>query len=169
MSSLQATLKPLIAERLAPRELCHRLNRILCDLTPEGKFISFFVGLLNSRDHRLTYCNAGHNPPLLVRADGQCTELDAAGAVLGQFPDWRYEQSTVQISSGEKLLVFTDGLVEACDAHEEPFGEDNLVRIAQENPGASATDLMGLLMHAASQHCEGSFQDDATLLVLRAL
>jgi phosphoserine phosphatase RsbU/P len=169
MSSLQATLKPLIAQRLAPRELCHRLNRILCDLTPEGKFISFFVGLLNSRDHRLTYCNAGHNPPLLVRADGQSTELNAAGAVLGQFPDWRYEQSTVQVSSGDRLLVFTDGLVEACNADEEPFGEQNLVRIGQENPGASAKDLMGLLMHAASQHCGGGFQDDATLIVLRAL
>jgi sigma-B regulation protein RsbU (phosphoserine phosphatase) len=169
MSSLQATLKPLIAQRLAPRELCHRLNRILCDLTPEGKFISFFVGLLNSRDHRLTYCNAGHNPPLLVRADGQSTELDAAGAVLGQFPDWRYEQSAVQISRGDRLLVFTDGLVEACNADEEPFEEQNLVRIAQENPGASAKDLMGLLMQAASQHCGGSFQDDATLLVLTAL
>lgn len=169
MSSLQATLKPLIAQRLAPRELCHRLNRILCDLTPEGKFISFFVGVLSSRDHRLTYCNAGHNPPLLIRAAGQSTELNAAGAVLGQFPDWRYEQSTVQVSSGDRLLVFTDGLVEACDADYKPFGEDNLVRIAQENPGASARDLMGLLMHAASQHCGACFQDDATLLVLRAV
>lgn len=169
MSSLQATLKPLIAQRLAPRELCQRLNRILCDLTPEGKFISFFVGLLNSRDHRLTYCNAGHNPPLLVRAAGQSTELNAAGAVLGQFPDWRYEQSTVQVSRGDRLLVFTDGLVEACDADYTPFGEDNLVRIAQENPGASARDLMGQVMHAASQHCGACFQDDATLLVLRAV
>jgi serine phosphatase RsbU (regulator of sigma subunit) len=169
MSSLQATLKPLIWQKLAPRELCHRLNRILCDLTPSGKFISFFVGILSSRDHRLTYCNAGHNPPLLVRADGQSTELNAAGAVLGQFPDWRYEQSSVQISSGDKLLVFTDGLVEACNADEEPFGEQNVVRIALENPGAGAKDLMGLLMQAASQHCGGSFQDDATLLVLNAL
>jgi serine phosphatase RsbU (regulator of sigma subunit) len=169
MSSLQATLKPLIAQRLAPRELCHRLNRILCDLTPEGKFISFFVGLLSSGDHQLTYCNAGHNPPLLVRAEGPSTELAAAGAVLGQFPDWRYEQSTVKVSSGDRLLVFTDGLVEACNANEEPFGEHNMVRITQENSSANATDLMGLLMHAAWQHCEGGFQDDATLLVLRAL
>jgi phosphoserine phosphatase RsbU/P len=169
MSSLQATLKPLIGQGLAPRELCQRLNRILCDLTPEGKFISFFVGLLSSRDHRLTYCNAGHNPPLLVRADGQSTELNAAGAVLGQFPDWRYEQSSVQIASGDRLLIFTDGLVEACNAGEEPFGEHNMVRITRENSGAKAKDLMGLLLHAASQHCGGSFQDDATLLVLRAL
>jgi serine phosphatase RsbU (regulator of sigma subunit) len=67
------------------------------------------------------------------------------------------------------LLIFTDGLVEACNAGEEPFGEHNVVQIAQENPSTSAKDLMGLLMHAASQHCGGSFQDDATLLVLKAL
>src|SRR5258708_5924938 len=69
MSSLQAELRPLIWQRLAPRELCQRLNRILCDLTPVGKFISFFYAVLDSLDNRLTYCNAGHNPPLLVRAD----------------------------------------------------------------------------------------------------
>jgi phosphoserine phosphatase RsbU/P len=168
MSSLQAALKPLIWQRLAPRELCHRLNRILCDLTPVGKFISFFYAVLDSVDNRLTYCNAGHNPPLLVRADGTAKELNAAGAVLGQFPQWPYEQSELQIRTGDKLLLFTDGLVEACDADEEPFGEDNLIRTARENPGASAADLMSLLIRAASQHCGGQFQDDASLIVLKA-
>ena len=167
MSSLQAALKPLIWQRLAPRELCHRLNRILCDLTPVGKFISFFYAVLDSVDNRLTYCNAGHNPPLLIRADGTSTELNAEGAVLGQFPQWLYEQSEVQMTRGDKLLLFTDGLVEACNANEEPFGEYNLIRIARENPSASAGDLMGLLMRAASQHAGDHFQDDASLIVLK--
>jgi phosphoserine phosphatase RsbU/P len=168
MSSLQAALKPLMGRRLAPRELCHRLNRILCDLTPVGKFISFFYAVLDSADNRLTYCNAGHNPPLLIRADGASTELKAAGAVLGQFPHWLYEQSELQMRSGDKLLLFTDGLVEACNADEESFGELSLIRIARENPSSSAEDLMGLLMRAASQHCGEHFQDDASLIVLRA-
>ena len=168
MSSLQAALKPLIWQRLGPRELCHRLNRILCDLTPVGKFISFFYAVLDSVDNRLTYCNAGHNPPLLMRADGTSTELNAAGAVLGQFPQWLYEQSEVQMTRGDKLLLFTDGLVEACNANEESFGEDRLIRIARENPSASAGDLMGLLMRAASQHSGDHFQDDASLIVLKA-
>ena len=68
-SSLQAALQPLISQRLAPRELCQRLNRILGDLTPVGKFISFFYAVLDCVDNRLTYCNAGHNPPLLIRAE----------------------------------------------------------------------------------------------------
>jgi len=168
MSSLQAALKPLIFQRLAPRELCHRLNRILCDLTPVGKFISLFYAVLDNVDHRLTYCNAGHNPPLLVRADGTSAELSAAGAVLGQFPQWLYEQSDLPMRSGDQLLLFTDGLVEACNADEESFGEHNLIRIACENRGSSADHLMRSLIRAASQHCGEHFQDDASLIVLRA-
>ncbi len=167
MSSLQAALKPLICQRLAPGELCHRLNRILCDLTPVGKFISFFYAVLDSVDNRLTYCNAGHNPPLLIRADGTSMELKALGAVLGQFPHWLYQQSELQMRSGDKLLVFTDGLVEACDADEESFGEPRLIRIARESPSSSAEELMASLMRAASQHSGEHFQDDASLIVLK--
>jgi sigma-B regulation protein RsbU (phosphoserine phosphatase) len=168
MSSLQAALTPLICESLTPRELCHRVNRILCDLTPLGKFITFFYAVLDNVDNRLTYCNAGHNPPLLIRADGTSTELKAGGAVLGQFPHWLYEQSELQLRSGDKLLLFTDGLVEACNADEKSFGEHNLVLIALENPSSSAEELMGLLMRAASQHSGEHFQDDASLIVLKA-
>ena len=169
MSSFQAALRPLMSQNLVPRELCGRLNRILCELTPVGKFISFFYAVLNPINRLLTYCNAGHNPPLLIREYGRFTELNAEGAVLGQFPNWRYDQSELQIGRGDKLVVFTDGLVEACNADEEPFGEDNVVRIARENPGASAKDLMGLLTQSASQHCGGDFQDDASVIVLKAV
>ena len=168
MSSLQAALQPLISQSLAPRELCRRLNRILCDLTPVGKFISFFYAVLDNFENRLTYCNAGHNPPLLVRSDGQSVELKSTGAVLGQFPYWVYEQSELQMKSGDRLLLFTDGLVEACNPSDEPFGEHNVIRIARENAASRAADLMALLINAASQHTDGHFQDDASLIVLKA-
>lgn len=168
MSTLQAALQPLIAQKLTPRELCQRLNRILCDVMPLGKFISFFYGVLDSAENRLTYCNAGHNPPLLVRADGVSSELRAEGAVLGQFPQWQYRQSELQMGSGDRMLLFTDGLVEACSANDEPFGEEKVICVARENRQCSAEDLMGLLMRAASEHCDGPFQDDASLIVLKA-
>jgi len=168
MSSLQAALKPLVGQNLAPAELCHRLNRILCDLTPVGKFISFFYGVLDSMENRLTYCNAGHNPPLLVRADGTSLELHAEGAVLGQFPHWIYQQSELRMRSGDQLIVFTDGLVEACNAAQEPLGEQTLIDIARENSGRSTADLMALVMTTAAQHCDQRFQDDASLIVLKA-
>jgi len=168
MSTLQAALQPLIAQKLPPSELCHRLNRILCELMPVGKFISFFYGVLDSQENRLTYCNAGHNPPLLIRADGASLELDAQGAVLGQFPEWQYRQSELEMGRGDRLLLFTDGLVEAVDANDEQFGEQNLIGVIRENSRSSAHDLMDSLLRAASQHCDGHFQDDASMIVLKA-
>ncbi len=168
MSSLQAALKPLVG-KLPPYELCGRLNRILCDLTPVGKFISFFYAVLDNVDNSFTYCNAGHNPPVLIRSDGTSTELECSGAVLGQFPNWPYEQSEQHMHSGDKLLLFTDGLVEACDADEKPFGENNLIRVARENLNYTAEELMRSLIQAVSRHCRNSFQDDASLIVLKVI
>ena len=169
MSSLQAALKPLMWDAQSPRELCRRLNRILCEIAPVGKFVSFFYALLDSKDNRLTYCNAGHNPPVLIRANGTASELNAAGAVLGQFPDWIYEQSDLQLRSGDTLVMFTDGLVEACNHQQEAFGEDRLIGIAQQKLGARAGEIERLLIEAASMHCGGHFQDDASMIVLRAV
>ena len=168
MSSLQAALQPLIAQQLPPAELCQRLNRILCDVMPVGKFISFFYAVLDSAANSLTYCNAGHNPPLLIRGDGEWKDLGADGAVLGQFPGWQYRQTELQMKSGDRVLLFTDGLVENRDSHDDFFTEQRLARIAVENPLASADELMRMLMSAASRHSVGHFQDDASLLVLRA-
>ena len=95
-------------------------------------------------------------------------ELRAEGAVLGQFPNWLYQQSELQMNSGDRLLLFTDGLVEACNQDEEFFEEHNLIQIAQEHSQASAEELMGILMRSASQHCGEHFQDDASLIVLKA-
>jgi len=169
MSNLQAAVKPLLWQNLGPRELCRRLNRILCEVTPLGKFVSFFCGVLDSQDDRLVYCNAGHNPPIVVRGRDEAIELNAAGAVLGQFPDWVYEQSEIRLQSGDALLLFTDGLIEAFNDKDEAFGESSLVRIAQERAGAPALELMAALLDAASQHCGGRFQDDASVVIVRAL
>lgn len=168
MSSLHAALRPLMTQKLTPAELCSRLNRILCDFTPVGKFCSFFYGVLDDVEGRLRYCNAGHNPPLLVRGAERCDELKAGGAVLGQFPTWMYQDGEVEIEDGDKLLLFTDGLVEACDANQEAFGEENLIRAAREKSSCSAESLMQSLIRRASEHCGGNFQDDATLIVLKA-
>jgi phosphoserine phosphatase RsbU/P len=169
MSSLHAALTPLIWQGLPPRELCRRLNRILCDMTPVGKFISFFYAVLDYEQNRLTYCNAGHNPALVIGSDGSSGELQTGGAVLGQFPAWAYEQRELQMKSGDRLVIFTDGLVEASNDREEFFGEENLVRIAREKSGSSAKELMDSLIEAASRHCGGHFQDDASLIVLKSV
>jgi len=167
MSSLQAALKPLTG-KLPPYELCGRLNRILCDLTPVGKFISFFYAVLDTSENRLEYCNAGHNPPVVVRADGSSAELQSSGAVFGQFPAWPYEQGDVQLHPGDTLLVFTDGLIEAFDSEGRAFGEENLIGTARQNRNATAGDLLNSLLNAAANHCGNHFHDDASLIVVKA-
>lgn len=167
MSSLQAATRPLVAQNMAPRELCFRLNGMLCDITPIDKFVSFFYAVLDSAENRLTYCNAGHNPPWLLHSDGRSTELESTGAVLGQFDDWTFEQKYVAVENGDALLLFTDGLVDACDADGEPFGEQRLTLTARKNLALSADDLVRLLLRTVAGHCEGHFQDDTTLIVLK--
>jgi phosphoserine phosphatase RsbU/P len=167
MSSLQAATRPLLEQNLAPRELCSRLNRILCEVTPADKFVSLFYAVLDSAENCLTYCNAGHNPPWLIHSDGSGTELESTGVVLGQFPDWSFEQKCLHIRDGDLLLLFTDGLIEASNAGEEPYGEWRLSGIACRNRTRSAADVMQLLLRSVAEHCDGHFQDDATLIVLK--
>src|SRR5690348_16966359 len=130
MSSLQAMLRTLRGQ--APEEVCAELNRILCQIAPAGKFISFFYCLL-AEDRRLVYCNAGHNPPILVRQDGTVLRPQSDDAVLGYFQDWRYHEQPIELRSGDRLVLFTDGMVEAFDDEGQEFGDDRLVSLAGSN------------------------------------
>ena len=167
MSNLQASLKPLMRAGFEPRELCRRLNRTLCEIMPESKFISLFYGVLDSENGHFTYCNAGHNPPILLRADGSASELNSSGAILGRFPDWQYLQLDRRLKPGDTLLLFTDGVVEACSSENELFGEQRLIQLARKCAGQNAGDLQSALLNAASDHCGGTFQDDATMIVIQ--
>ena len=94
-------------------------------------------------------------------------ELKAEGAVLGQFPQWIYKQSEIRVGAGDEILLFTDGLVEACDMNQELFGELRMVKVAQEQLEATASESMNSLLAAASRHCSGNFHDDASLIVVK--
>lgn len=169
MSNLQASLKPLIRKEIEPYELCSRLNQVLCEIMPENKFISFFYGVLDNEKNRFTYCNAGHNPPLLVRADGNTAELENSGAILGRFPHWQCAQTEIGLNHGDTLLLFTDGVVEACNENNEPFGEQSLLQIAREFGSSNkAVTLQATLLKSVAEHCREKFQDDVTMIVLRA-
>lgn len=167
MSNLQAVLKSVMRDGLQPSDVCSRVNRFLFDVMPENKFVSFFYGVLDSNAHRLTYCNAGHNSPLLIRSCGSVDELHSSGAVLGQFLSWPYGQNELHFDRGDTLLLFTDGIVEACNHDEEAFGEERLLQVTRGLIRDSANAIQSALFKAVSHHCGGQFQDDATLIVLQ--
>jgi sigma-B regulation protein RsbU (phosphoserine phosphatase) len=166
MSNLQATVRAFATDGTAPKELCHRVNQILCGRIAEDRFITFFYCVADSEDGSLTFANAGHFPPVLVRAGGEVERLTTGGAVLGIFDDGAYEQGHVRLGRGDRLVLFTDGITEARNAEGEEFGEERLIAFAAEHRACSAPALQARLVDAVATFTSGRFQDDATLIVL---
>lgn len=168
MSNMQAALKSFASPTIAPSDLCVKLNELMCGNTPLRKFVSCFYGNLDVAERKLTFTNAGHNPPLLVRRDGECTPLEDGGRVIGAFCDSPYTQREIKLHSGDKLLLFTDGLNEARNESGEEFGEARLVECLRNYRGRDAGELRTLLLNEVSQFCNDNFDDDAALMVVIA-
>jgi sigma-B regulation protein RsbU (phosphoserine phosphatase) len=169
MSNLQAAVRAFATPTTEPRELCHQVNRILCGHIAEGRFISFCYCIIDTEDGTLSYCNAGHYPPIVVHADGSVDRLTAGGAVLGVFPDSSYEQGSTILAAGARLVLYTDGITEAqtkTSGIDEEFGEERLVDLSVTHRGCGAPVLEDRLRAAVTSFTGGRFQDDATLIVV---
>ena len=168
MSNMQAVLKSWASEQMAPSELCARLNKLMCANTPLRKFITCFYSDLDIARRKLTFTNAGHNPPMLVRRNCECVRLDEGGPVIGAFPDSTFVQREVQLLEGDKLLLFTDGVTEACNVAGEEFGDERLQKCLRSYAGRNAAELRTLILNDVTEFCAGNFDDDATLMILIA-
>jgi len=166
MSNLQAAVRGLSSLSLAPNLLCSRLNSIVYRNTDSDRFITFFYAQLEGATRRLTYVNAGHNAPFVVRSDGSHERLREGGAVLGVFATRNYEMGSAQLSPGDRVILFTDGVTEACNPAGEEFGEARLLCLLQEQHSLSADGLQAKILAAVAEFSGGRWQDDATLVVL---
>jgi phosphoserine phosphatase RsbU/P len=166
MSNLQAAVRAFATDSARPADLCDQVNRILCGRIAEGRFISFFYGVLDTALGSLTYANAGHFAPVVVRADGSTERLTCGGPVLGVIADAPYEQGQIAISGADRIICFTDGITEARNIGDEEFGEERLIAAAIENRSCSAPALQTRLMDCVANFTSGAFQDDATLIVV---
>jgi phosphoserine phosphatase RsbU/P len=168
MSNMQAALKSLASESISPSDLCTKLNGLMCSNTPLRKFVTCFYGDLDVLNRRLTFTNAGHNPPLLMSHNGECVRLEDGGPVLGAFDGSAYAERTVQLCSGDKLLLFTDGVTEARNAAGEEFGEQRLQECLRTYRGRNATALRAIVLDEVREFCDCKFDDDAALMVVIA-
>jgi sigma-B regulation protein RsbU (phosphoserine phosphatase) len=165
MSNLQATLRMLAPQIADPSELCARLNETIFNNGVRGKFVTFFYCVFDMKQMRLTFTNAGHNWPVLARGDGSSHQLHTEDAVLGTFRDWTYHRRELDLRSGDRLVLFTDGITECTDAAENEFGEDSLQHLIVENSQLPAEQLKQLILSCADAHGDGALDDDATLVV----
>jgi len=165
MSNMQAVLKSCASEVVAPADLCSRVNSVICHNLVAHRFISSFYALIDTRLRRLSYTNAGHCPPMLLR-NGDCVRLREGGPVLGIFPDRIYSQDEIDLEHGDCLVLYTDGVTEALNSDGEEFGEQRLQELLTLGYGLHATELRDRVMSAVNDFTGGRTQDDATLMVL---
>lgn|SRR5208337_631157 len=165
MANVQAMVRAFVRDSESPAWMCNRVNEVLCGNIAADKFVTFFYGILDADQRTFEYCSAGHPPPLLVSADS-VQRLAGGGAILGVFPTWKYEDSLVKLSRGDRLLLFTDGITEAAEPLGQEFGENRLAAFAKANSPSSASELNRLVFAEVTHFCSGKFQDDATLLVI---
>lgn len=166
MANLQASFRAFATADASPQAVCTKLNKFLSANLASGKFVTFFYAILDAEQRTLIYENAGHCPGLLIRGNGSAGSLRGNGAVLGVLPDWTYQDFTVRLERGDKLLLSTDGVTEAENSQLEEFGEQRLLEAARARDG-SALDIQRAVMQQVTAYCGGNFRDDATLLVLR--
>ena len=168
MSNLQAAVRALAAEGWAPGELCRELRRVMSARLSDEKFVTLAYFVLDVAARRLSYTIAGHNPPVLVRADGSWERLDVGGPVISGVSDGSYPEGHVTIRSGDRLVLYTDGLTEIADADGVEFGEERLVEVVRRERMLGADPLKDRLLEAALAFGGGTLVDDTTLLVLAA-
>ncbi len=166
MSNLQAAVRAFAQETVAPSSICNSVNRLLCRNMAPGRFATFCFARIDVAGRRITFSNAGHNPPLLVRADGGVEPLSGGGMVLGVFPENAYEQAELPLKPGDRLVFYTDGITECRDAAGEEYGDERLAAAAVKHRGLDADRMKDALIEDVTRFNNGTFEDDATLIVV---
>ncbi|NUQ38764.1 MAG: PP2C family protein-serine/threonine phosphatase [Caldilineales bacterium] len=172
MASLQASLRTLVADHTAPAEVVRRLNLLFCHTIHLTKFVTLFVGRFDAQRRTLTYCNAGHNPPLLFRgkANGHApfTWLRPTGAAIGLVEEFQFRAAQVELKPGDALLLYTDGVTEAINAQAEEFGEARLLDLLGETATWPAQEMARALRQRLGEFTRGQPPaDDLTFVACK--
>ena len=152
-------------------EESQKLNRLLCDRASGNTFASMFWCVYDEPGQTLRYVNAGHCPPVLIsNRDGRCvtTRLDKGGPVLGLLPHVSYEAATVEISDGDLLVMYSDGLVEAANEAEQEYGDARLIALLQKHLEDTPAKLRETILHSLADFASVDVvQDDLTFAIVR--
>jgi sigma-B regulation protein RsbU (phosphoserine phosphatase) len=174
MASLEASLRAEAmrgADDLA--ELVQNVNRLLYEATTENRYATFFYAQYDPEQRKLSYVNAGHNPPMLFRHRGsgcRVERLETGGTVVGLLPQFPYRQAAVALEAGDLLVIFSDGVSEAMNRSDEEWGEERLREAIERHDRRAAAEVLDSVMQAAVAFAGGALQhDDMTMVVLRVL
>jgi serine phosphatase RsbU (regulator of sigma subunit) len=168
MSNMLATLRGQNLDTVTPGAIMDHSNEHMYRNTDPERFSTLFLGVLDPGASELTYSNAGHNLPFIVRASGAVDRLETGNIVLGAIEGVNYSEDRVKLDTGDTLIVFSDGISESINLEEEEFGEDPMPGIVKANSGASAMNLIDTIIGEVVSHAGKAPQrDDMTMVVIR--
>jgi sigma-B regulation protein RsbU (phosphoserine phosphatase) len=170
MATLQASLRTIAGENVPLVDLVARLNYYACAHSLNGlRFTTAVLSEYNPNSRRLTYVNAGHNAPILRRANGTLETLEVGGLPLGIRPATNYETASLELKPGDALIFFTDGVVEAFNGGGEEFGNARWLNAMRNLPDWDAQQTLQFLMKRVDEFVGATRQsDDITCLVFRS-
>jgi serine phosphatase RsbU (regulator of sigma subunit)/uncharacterized glyoxalase superfamily protein PhnB len=168
MANLQANLRSQSAIALRhPQRFLRSVNQLFYENTTENAYATLFFGEYYDRARRLRFVNCGHYPPLLLRRDNTLERLDSTSTVLGLFPEWDCSIGECQLSPGDVLAMYTDGITESLDDAEEEFGDLRLIEVLQQNREQSAKALLASIVDEVRRFSHREQHDDITLIVAK--
>lgn len=168
MSGFRASLVSQDLSRAEPARVSERLNEFLHQSVDPGRFVTAFIGFLDAATGRLVYVNAGHNPPVLLRADGAAESLTRGGTILGILQASRFESGETTLAAGDLLALYTDGVTEGANAAGELWGDDRLLAALRREAERPCREIVATLV-AEVRAFEGDQgpADDITILLAR--
>ncbi len=167
MASFRASLRLESQSNYAISTILQKVNRFLYETNPPEQFVTAFYGVIDRRNNILTYSNAGHNPPFIVRGK-EAIPLDTGGLILGSFLYPEYEEARVNLHSGDILVLYTDGVTEARNDDEEEFGPERLVEMVRVYRELGAMDMVRRICREIHHFQSDKFsQDDLTLSIVK--
>jgi sigma-B regulation protein RsbU (phosphoserine phosphatase) len=169
VSTLNAALYSYLDFNLPPTELADKLNKLIYKSSPPDKYITFFIAILDSNSGELNIVNAGHNPGLILRGNGNLEKIEAGGTGLGMLDfGIPYTGQSLILNKGDMLFLYTDGIPEAMNLNEEEYSDERMIEFLKNNSEKSSRDLWKAFVKDVRSHTAGADQsDDITLLVLK--
>ena len=170
MASFRASLIAEIRNNYSIRTICEKVNSLLAESLDPGNYVTGVYGVLDSRNHILTFSNFGHNPPILLRQDGQVEYLTEGGMILGVMPATTFDERALMLFPGEVIAFFTDGVTEVFDEAGREFGSIGVLKQLQANHERPATEICNAILEAVKAHASpGHVFDDLTMIIVKRL
>jgi len=168
MANLQANLRSQCATAVEqPEQLLRSVNRLFYENTAENAYATLFYSEFDDRTCRLRYANCGHLPGLVIQSDGSVTRLSSTAPVLGLFTEWPCRTEELQLCPGDLFAIYTDGITEALNDHDEEFGEERLLDVMRRARDRSPSEIVTTVFDEVRRFSGDQQRDDVTLIVAR--